>query len=39
MDDTAKDTEAAGQQTHAEMNDMTPLEVWEAIRAGHFRGE
>lgn len=41
MDDSTTDSLTTGQQTHAEVNDMTPLEVYEAIRAGHFnvRGE
>lgn len=38
MDDITTETPIAERQTHPE-NDMTPHEVWEAIRAGHFRGE
>lgn len=39
MDDSTTDSLTTGQQTHIELNDMTYLEVWEAIRAGAFRGE
>lgn len=40
MDDSTTEALTAGQE-HAELNDMTPHEVYEAIRAGHFivRGE
>ncbi len=38
MDDTSMNAAEAGQQINAELNDMTPYEVYDAYRAGQFNG-